>query len=217
MIYVTTWPGDPWKSDPNAATNLRSDDDNWMFVGADLTVWVSYPRSAPPTLTKEVIERATNTKFIPAADAAPGPTASAPTTTSDEPVASQLGQTWTSPYVKITVTEFNPNVPTNTDAGLVGAGNKWVGIKAKACNRVEDNTFSWAPWSLRDADDGVYPSLDLLGPAFPKPTYPQGDASGVVKTNECVSGWIVFEVPKGAKITQVKYSSDAGTHSWTIK
>src|SRR5581483_2978403 len=84
-----------------------------------------------------------------------------------------------------------------------GSGERWDGADVKVCvaNKGE---LSDGPWSLVGSDDGLYqPSTDIYS-QFPLPQYPAGDTP--VGAGQCVRGWIIFNVPRKASITELQYS-----------
>lgn len=127
----------------------------------------------------------------------------------------KLGQTHKGPDVSIQVLAYNASVPVTTP---ITKGQRWAAVKAKSCNTGKQPvSFSWVPWALADADDGQYPFLDMTGPEFPQPTYPDGLTSGThVNPGRCVAGWIVFQVPKAMKAATVTWATDDESETWKL-
>lgn len=172
-----------------------------------------------------------STPSSPAQDSAatpvPGPTVTvtaAPPTPSETPSEQstvegrgadggqlKLGQTFKSPYVAITVLDYDGSVKVYDDT------IQTVLIKSCVTKIPEGEagvSFSWSPWELVDHDSGRYEPASSrvtdLGPAYP-------DDEDQLKLGDCVKGLIQWPDAKDAKIELVRYRNDAGeTAEWKV-
>lgn len=176
--------------------------------GTTMTTTITTTVTATPT--------ATSSSTSPSASSSSTPSESNGAT-DNGPLA--LGKTWTHPSGQVTfqVQKYDSSI----DAGF----GVLAGILVRACVKTVDpgekgSYFSWAPWSLHDADDGRYANSGTSGGGLPQPTYPNGEQDGLVAVGDCTKGWIFFEVPKGTKITEVRYASPRDTSvtgKWLVK
>lgn len=136
---------------------------------------------------------------------------SATSSPSEAAVSGALGDVLEVPFGTIQVLDYRQSVLAE-DPAMNGLGyDRFDAIEAKTCVAKdyadEPVTLSWYPWSLADADGGTYPFLDVTGPTFIPPVYPQsGDRT--TRAGQCSRGWIVFGTTKGAVITEAAYESD---------
>jgi hypothetical protein len=138
-----------------------------------------------------------------------GTTTSAPT-----PTALRLGTAYTAKDGSVTLTV--ERVKSNaydvkvthaiTPAQVAGA---WV----KGCVASGDGRFSWDDWT---AGDGVSPAFLHYGPTDdqPVPHFP-AVISDPVPVGTCATGWVYFEVAKGATITSVTWTHGTDTTTWS--
>jgi hypothetical protein len=63
-----------------------------------------------------------------------------------------------------------------------------------------------------DADSQNFPATGTTYDSYPKPMFPNDTA--VFKAGQCVKGWVYFDVNKGTRIAEVRYSSDGGQAAW---
>lgn len=149
------------------------------------------------------------TEASPAAPTAtPSPSATASDTPTPTPTPSptdsrlKLGKSWADDFVKITVQKVAVNAKTDIDP--------YSGALVRACvlknsPGTDVSAFSWSPWALIDAEGGRYPDNGTVYGYTPTPVFPNGEQDGTFQPGDCVKGWIFFDVPKGTKITEVRY------------
>ena len=141
-----------------------------------------------------------------AATASTSPTPTRGTATPTPKAPRKVGQSWKGPDVTLTVQKVIVNKKDQN-------GDPYSGALVKACVTkipagLDSLYFSWSPWVLVDADAGRYPDNGTSGGGLPTPVYPNGPEDGTFQAGECTRGWIFFDVPKGTKITGVRYESD---------
>ncbi len=89
-------------------------------------------------------------------------------------------------------------------------GFSYATIDVKGCAGSEDDAFGFNPFSfgLAMADSTrIEPALAAREPRL---------ASGPLAANDCVRGWIVFEVPTGQRAEFVVYSTTFSTAKWRV-
>ena len=69
--------------------------------------------------------------------------------------------------------------------------------------------LSWDTWVLLGPDSEEYPASGTRGSAEPAPVYPNSSGR-LYKPGQCAKGWIVFDVPNGARLSGVRYMNSTG-------
>lgn len=132
----------------------------------------------------------------------------------------KLGQTANVGFARITALQVDPDTPVDN----YKPQKRWSSVLVRACATVDKDakgepiTFSWAPWTINDRQDGVYQITGLTGGVtYPVPTYPQ-DTPQRVNKGQCIKGWITFNVAPGVKLASVTYTSDRAPRpvTWTF-
>lgn len=96
-------------------------------------------------------------------------------------------------------------------AKVAGHRGNQVLVMAKTCNVAAASgiELSWDTWVLLGPDSEEYPASGTHGNAEPAPVYPNGSGR-LYKPGQCAKGWIVFDVPNGAKLSGVRYMNSTG-------
>lgn len=96
-------------------------------------------------------------------------------------------------------------------AKVAGHRGNQVLVMAKTCNVAAASgiELSWDTWVLLGPDSEEYPASSTHGNAEPAPVYPNGSGR-LYKPGQCAKGWIVFDVPNGAKLSGVRYMNSTG-------
>jgi hypothetical protein len=152
-------------------------------------------------------------------------TSASPSKTPSSPKDAALGATMTieDPEAVITVkaTGYRPlkrEFPPDRKGYAYGGVNAL--LRVPQVHGVDSVAVSWMPWSLEFADDTVIePVSSWSDEWFAVPLYPGFERT--VRKGRCVSGWVLFEVPKGKRPIRVAYapeSSDgtAETATWKL-
>lgn len=122
--------------------------------------------------------------------------------------------------VTVTVQRVISKVPGVAD---YQSGPQLAGALVRSCvKKVPDGqdwvAFSWEPWSVVEKDSSTFPATGTISGAYPGPMYPLGEEDGQFKAGQCTKGWIYFDVNKGTKVTEVRYSSQRGnSQAWVVK
>lgn len=86
----------------------------------------------------------------------------------------------------------------------------------KLCLTGSSASLSWGPWSMADADSGIYPSSSSRYEDDPLPSYPFAEEREF-QPGECAKGWVVFEVPESVEISHVVYANSEGDSAiWQV-
>lgn len=96
-------------------------------------------------------------------------------------------------------------------AKVAGHRGNQVLVMAKTCNvaAAAGIELSWDTWVLLGPDSEEYPASATHGSAEPAPVYPNSSGR-LYKPGQCAKGWIVFDVPSGAKLSGVRYMNSTG-------
>ena len=96
-------------------------------------------------------------------------------------------------------------------AKVSGHRGNQVLVMVKSCNvaAAAGIELSWDTWVLLGPDSEEYPASTTHGTAEPAPVYPNGSGR-LYKPGQCAKGWIVFDVPSGAKLSGVRYMNSGG-------
>lgn len=128
--------------------------------------------------------------------------------TKPAPVPARLGtaQKSSTPEGDVTVTAYAYRALASTSPPeRRGYGYAGVDIRTCLTRAAAQVSVSWAPWSLRFADDTVAePVTTWSDDAFRVPLFPAVDRQ--VRAGQCVRGWAVFEVPAGKRPAGVVYA-----------
>lgn len=88
-------------------------------------------------------------------------------------------------------------------------------VLVKACATTEAITPSWLPWTLVGDDSGTYPASGATYGDDPRPQYPFD--GGVVEIGKCAKGWIMFDMPVGVKLMELRYVNQVGERvTWSL-
>ncbi|MEU0189443.1 DUF4352 domain-containing protein [Streptomyces afghaniensis] len=101
-------------------------------------------------------------------------------------------------------------------AGLLKADQKWAVLEVKVCNKgPESIEVSPFVWSLAYTDGARVEPMHMTGGELPQPLYP---LEAKVKTDDCVRGNVLFQVPKQGAPERALYSPDALDEpvEWTV-
>ena len=124
-----------------------------------------------------------------------------PTTASAKPTAAVLGigQSLVFEGAKVTVVEVTAKPQGYHSLPLVGA-------LVQVCNTSTDKTFTTSPrpWSLATSDGSLFKNASSSWENDPVPLYPW---DGVITAGQCIKGWLLFEVPSGTTLTEVRYAT----------
>lgn len=107
--------------------------------------------------------------------------------------------------------EVSVTVLDSKRAKVAGHRGNQVLVMAKTCNVAAASgiELSWDTWVLLGPDSEEYPASATHGSAEPAPVYPNSSGR-LYKPGQCAKGWIVFDVPTGAKLSGVRYMNSAG-------
>ncbi len=96
-------------------------------------------------------------------------------------------------------------------AKVAGHRGNQVLVMAKTCNvaAAAGIELSWDTWVLLGPDSEEYPASGTHGNAEPAPVYPNSSGR-LYKPGQCAKGWIVFDVPGGARLSGVRYMNSTG-------
>ncbi|MCU1690639.1 MAG: hypothetical protein JWN20_2567, partial [Jatrophihabitantaceae bacterium] len=102
-----------------------------------------------------------------------------------------------------------PKAPAPSDGN-----SDWAALDVQVCvDAAAGSIITNNPWTLVGSDNRSYEPSGVGYNQFPVPGYPFGEQK--LAAGECVRGWIVFPVTKGAKIVAARYSIQAGITRWT--
>lgn len=143
-------------------------------------------------------------------------TSGAATTTSatKAPRAHALGTAYTAKDGSITLTvERVKSVAYDVKVTHAITPAQVAGAWVKGCVATGDGRFSWDDWT---AGDGVSPAFLHYGPTDdqPVPHFP-AVISDPVPRGSCATGWVYFEVAKGASIVSVTWTHGTDTTTWS--
>ncbi|GGL27776.1 hypothetical protein H9L10_03475 [Phycicoccus endophyticus] len=136
-------------------------------------------------------------------------------TATPSPSGQTVGDTYTDKHVEVTVQQV-------AIRKRLDFGGRYSGVLVKTCIKSTGDypyfTLSWDPWTLVDDDAGRYPDTGSSGGSLPTPVYPNGEIDGRWHAGDCVKGWMFFDVPKGVKITTVRYQGGSMDEAveWTV-
>ncbi|WP_420175823.1 DUF4352 domain-containing protein [Luteococcus sp. OSA5] len=78
----------------------------------------------------------------------------------------------------------------------------------KTCNTSKEAlTVGWDGWSLHDAESQTFPADSSTMESDPKPVFPLIQE---LPAGKCVNGWMVFEVVKGFKPSELRFTTESG-------
>lgn len=103
-------------------------------------------------------------------------------------------------------------------AKVAGHRGNQVLTMVKTCNvaAAAGIELTWDTWVLLGPDSEEYPASTTHGNAEPAPVYPNGEGR-LYKPGQCAKGWIVFDVPNGAKLSGVRYmNSNGDSGQWRL-
>jgi hypothetical protein len=123
-----------------------------------------------------------------------------------------MGSTFKNADVTVTVIRYRRDVPNPYGKK---AGQRLDALLVKTCVLRRSSTLSWSPWTIETADSAQFPSATEYYDTWPVPEYPFA-GERVFKAGDCAKGWIEFYVGRKARIAQVVYAVDAGTHRWRV-
>lgn len=139
-------------------------------------------------------------------------------TTPAGPTVEKLGETVDESVLTVRLVDYRASVP---PAETAEPGNRWDAILVKMCNtgitpeQGPETVFTSYSWQLQDSDDGTYEVSSLGYNQFPSPEFPDEKALAIGK---CVKGWIVYPVPKDAKIKRAAFVYDNEDKAlWSVK
>jgi hypothetical protein len=183
----------------------------WQF-GASGTV----PKTAGSTNRERVFDDCNNM----GAQTGPGSSVTTdPSVPSDEPQGEPLGTAQsTSDDVTVTVFAFEkPAVDPEPLDVSPEAGFEVAVVEAEVCAGGQDVTVQPGNFTLLTSESELWPPWDppqaAALPAFP--------GAGTLPAGSCVKGWITFEVPVAAQVTDVVFAlksggSGADTRLWSV-
>lgn len=107
--------------------------------------------------------------------------------------------------------EVTVTVVDSKRAKVAGHRGNQVLVMAKTCNVAAASgiELSWDTWVLLGPDSEEYPASGTRGSAEPAPVYPNSSGR-LYKPGQCAKGWIVFDVPNGARLSGVRYMNSTG-------
>jgi hypothetical protein len=140
-------------------------------------------------------------------------TAASPATAS--PTKASSGQAAVGKYGKASVYGFQattaPSVPSD-------AGSHWAAVDAQVCLTTTPpdggDVVTNTQWHLVGIDTTEYAPAGIVNAAFPQSQFPVTQLQ--LTDGRCVRGWVIFAVPNGAQIQNIKYSGPAFTARWTV-
>lgn len=96
-------------------------------------------------------------------------------------------------------------------AKVAGHRGNQVLAMVKSCNVSAGAgiELSWDTWVLLGPDSEEYPASNTRGNAEPAPVYPNGSGR-LYKPGQCAKGWVVFDIPNGARLSGVRYMNSTG-------
>ncbi|MFG1843744.1 DUF4352 domain-containing protein [Micromonospora carbonacea] len=154
------------------------------------------PRDSPRKtgLAAPSISSATN----PDADRSPTPTEK------QGPARLKIGQTYNAVSVKITI--YSAKLGGRADSEPED-GKVWIPADVRICNTTKDeslSTPSWSSWQLKTTKDYELQPADIT----PEPREPALPYSATLLPQDCVRGWLTFEIDKGSKIKEIRLIED---------
>lgn len=114
-----------------------------------------------------------------------------------------LGTAYEQKTVKLTVSEVKGFPKGQHDQPMFGA-------MTQACNvTASPVTFSSYRWTVAAADGSTFQVTNIVYRSDPTPLYP---SEQVVDSGQCIKGWLLYEVPSGMTIDQIRYAvvADSG-------
>lgn len=128
-----------------------------------------------------------------------------------------LGTQEAGDQVLVTALKFRPHIP--VAQGLDDPAWAAALIKLCATSNKQPNgkplVVSSQAWQISTADGGMFNPTGWNG-VGPLPSY-SATGTRLVK-GQCIKGWIVFTVAKGAKISRIIYSNGSGQPIfWSVK
>jgi hypothetical protein len=88
------------------------------------------------------------------------------------------------------------------------------GALVRGCVISGDGRFTWDAWTAIDAAGVAYFHFGPTGDQ-PKPKFP-AVTSDPLAVGRCATGWVYFDLAKGAHITRVTWTSGTDSASWKV-